>query len=81
MNDCADDRGRIGVMIGPGRDEVGCDECFEILHHYVDLELAGENAAAQMPRVHAHFEGCGVCRDEYESLQELACDFDPAGLA
>lgn len=81
MNDCADDRMKINVMIGPGRDEVGCDECFEILHHYVDLELAGENAAARMPRVHAHFEGCGVCWDEYESLRELAGAFGPADLA
>lgn len=65
------DRGPVGAMLGPGEPEVGCDECFELLDRYVDLELAGEDAAARMPRVHAHFEGCPVCRDEHESLLAL----------
>lgn len=72
MNTPADDRDKLDVLLGPGRPEVGCDECFELLDRYVDLELSGEDAAAEMPEMHAHFEGCGVCRDEYESLRELA---------
>lgn len=65
------DNAKLNAMLGPGRTEVGCDECFELLDRYVDLELAGENVAERMPEAHAHFEGCGVCRDEYESLREL----------
>lgn len=66
------DKAKINNMLGPGRDEIGCDECFELLDQYVDLELAGENVAERLPEAHAHFEGCPVCRDEYESLRELA---------
>lgn len=76
MTGSARDRELIDAMLGPDEPEVGCDECFELLDQYVDLELAGEDAAARLPRVHAHFEGCPVCRDEHESLLALA---GPAG--
>ncbi len=76
MTRSGSDQERLGALLGPGKPEIGCDECFERLDQYVDLELDGEDVAARMPRVHAHFEGCPVCRDEYESLLALA---GPAG--
>lgn len=72
------DRKLIETMLGPGRAEVGCEECFDLLDRYVDLEIAGENAAEQLPEVAAHFEGCPVCRDEYQSLLSLAGPIGPA---
>jgi hypothetical protein len=66
------DHEMIDRMLGPATSEVGCDECFELIDQYVDLELAGDDAAARFPRVYAHFQGCPVCLDEYEGLRELA---------
>ncbi len=40
--------------------------------HYVDAELAGEDAEGRVPGMRAHLEGCPACHEEYESLRELA---------
>jgi hypothetical protein len=58
-------------LLGPGEPEVGCDECFAKLDHYVELELAGADAEAAVPGLRAHLVGCPACREEYESLQAL----------
>jgi len=55
-------------LLGPTEREVGCDECFAQLDQYVELELAGLDAAERMPRLAAHLRGCGVCRDEHDDL-------------
>lgn len=75
-----DDRERIDAMLGPAEREIGCDECFDLLDQYVELDLAGENYRGLMPLAHAHFQGCPVCRDEYESLRELATTSETSGL-
>ena len=62
----------IARLLGPAGPEVTCDECFELLDEYVDLELAGEDAAARLPGMRSHFDGCPACREDYESLRELA---------
>ncbi len=49
-------------------DEIGCDECFEQVDHFVDMVLAGKNAAAAMPLVQDHLNRCKDCREEYEAL-------------
>jgi hypothetical protein len=69
----ADDRRRalIARLLGPAGAEVSCDECFELLDEYVELELAGEDADARLPGMRAHFEGCPACREDHESLREL----------
>ena len=59
-------------VLGPSEPEVLCDECFEKLDEYVDLELRGEPADERVPGMRPHLEGCGACREEYESLRELA---------
>ena len=33
----------LGRLLGPAEPEVGCDNCFEALDRYVELEIAGEN--------------------------------------
>jgi hypothetical protein len=59
----------LGRLLGPEGPEIGCDECFEDLDKYVELELAGGNAEAQLPGFKAHLSGCPACREDYESLK------------
>lgn len=49
-------------------DEIGCDECFEQLDRFVEMELAGRNAAEAMPLVEDHLGRCRDCREEFEAL-------------
>jgi hypothetical protein len=58
-------------LLGPAAPEVGCDECFDQLDRYVELELAGQDADAALPGLRAHLEGCPACREEHESLRAL----------
>jgi hypothetical protein len=58
-------------LLGPAGPEIGCDECFERLDEYVELELHGEDAETRIPGFRAHLDGCPACRDEYGSLRAL----------
>lgn len=58
-------------LLGPAEPEIGCDECFEEIDRYVDLEVAGADADAAVPGLRAHLIGCPACREEYESLRAL----------
>lgn len=49
-------------------DEIGCDACYEQLDRFVDLHLAGKNAAEAMPLVQDHLDRCDDCREEFEAL-------------
>ena len=66
-------------LVGPTDPELGCDECFELLDAYVELELAGADAAAEMPLMRAHLRGCSACRDDHDSLLALL-HADPQAL-
>jgi anti-sigma factor RsiW len=59
-------------LLGPEGPEVSCEVCFERLDEYVDLELAGADADASIPGMRAHLDGCPACREEHESLRDLA---------
>jgi predicted anti-sigma-YlaC factor YlaD len=59
-------------LLGPEQDELLCDECFDKLDEYVDLELRGANADELIAGMRPHLDGCPACREEYESLRELA---------
>jgi hypothetical protein len=56
-------------LLGSAQAELGCDECFEMVDRYVELELAGADSDAEIPRLRAHLAGCQVCREDYESLR------------
>ena len=62
------------ALLGPGRPEIGCEECFEELDRYVDLELAGPGCRVGRPRDAAHLAGCPACREDHESLRALAAE-------
>jgi anti-sigma factor RsiW len=61
----------IARLLGPSRPEVSCEECFELLDQYVDLELAGEDADERLPGMREHLQGCPACHEDHESLRDL----------
>lgn len=61
----------LGSLLGPAGPELTCDECFEQLDRYVELELAGRDADAAVPGMHAHLEGCPACAEDHDSLHAL----------
>jgi hypothetical protein len=58
-------------LLSPAGPELGCDECFEQLDRYVELELVGAEADDLIPGMRAHLEGCAACREEHASLRAL----------
>jgi hypothetical protein len=58
-------------LLGPAAPEVSCDECFEQLDRYVDLEVGEGSAALAMPGLAAHLQGCPACAEEHRSLRDL----------
>ena len=66
------DRENLERLLGPAGHELGCDECFDLLDEYVELELAGADADARVQGMRAHLTGCPACKDEYEALRALA---------
>lgn len=58
-------------LLGPTQRELLCDECFEKLDQYVDLELSDGAADEKIPGMRPHLEGCPACHEEYDSLREL----------
>jgi hypothetical protein len=65
-----DDR-LIDRLLGPAETELSCDECFEHLDRYVELELSGRDAEHAIPGMRAHLHGCPACREDHESLTAL----------
>jgi len=59
-------------LLGPAGPEVTCEICFAELDRYVELELAGADAETAVAGMHAHLDGCPACREEHDSLLELA---------
>jgi hypothetical protein len=57
------------AVLGPEGPELSCEECFEELDRYVELELAGEDADAAIPGMHAHLDGCPACHEDHVSLR------------
>ena len=61
----------IARLLGPSGPEVSCEECFELLDEYVDVELAGEDADTRLTGMREHLQGCPACHEDHESLREL----------
>jgi anti-sigma factor RsiW len=69
-------RDLLAALLGPGEPELTCEACFELLHRYVDLELARAGADRAVPGMRAHLSGCPACRDDHESLRALVAADD-----
>lgn len=50
--------------------EIGCDDCFDEMHEFAELELAGKSPEKAMPLVEEHINRCRDCKEEYEALME-----------
>jgi len=61
----------IARLLGPADAELACEECFEELDRYVELELAGRDAEATVPGMRPHLAGCPACREDRDSLAAL----------
>jgi hypothetical protein len=62
------DLGRLERFLRTDPQDVGCDEAMAILHVYVDLAAAGEDAAERYPGVAAHLLACGPCGEDFAGL-------------
>lgn len=55
-------------IVSTDPDEIGCDECFEEMDRFVEMTLAGKNAAQALPLVQDHLNRCRDCHEEFEAL-------------
>jgi hypothetical protein len=58
-------------VLGPAGPELSCEQCFDELDRYVELELGGADADAAVPGMRAHLQGCSACAEDHESLVAL----------
>jgi len=49
-------------------EEITCDELYEKLDKYVELEVGKKDAARIMPLMREHLDICPECCEEYETL-------------
>ena len=52
-------------------EEISCTECFDLMSRFVELEVSGQDAAAQMSQMKQHLNQCPACHTEYEALRDL----------
>ena len=71
------DQNTVKRLLGPAEPELLCDECFEKLDEYVELELQGAPADDRILGMRAHLEGCPACQEDYDSLRELVRGGEP----
>jgi hypothetical protein len=61
----------VARLLGPAGPELSCEQCFEELDRYAELEIAGADPEARIPGMRAHLDGCPACAEDYESLRDL----------
>ena len=63
------DRDRLlARLLGPAGPELTCEQCFDQLDRYVELELHDAHADDRIPGMRAHLEGCPACDEDHKSL-------------
>jgi anti-sigma factor RsiW len=62
---------RLRTVLGPAGPELSCEQCFEELDRFVELELGEGDAEASVPGMRAHLAGCPACAEDHASLLEL----------
>ncbi len=66
------DTTRLQELLRANPVDPGCDAGFEIIDQYVELELAGQDAAARFPRLAAHLRSCPACRVDHDGILDAA---------
>jgi hypothetical protein len=64
-----------------GPRDVGCDEAMAVLHVYVDLVAASQDAAARYPGVTVHLAARGPCGDDFAGLPAAVTGEQPGSRA
>jgi hypothetical protein len=62
------DADRLAQILGPAEPELTCDQCFDVLDTYVELELSGADADRAIPGLRTHLQGCPACGEDHASL-------------
>jgi hypothetical protein len=63
------DLNKLVRAVGETREsEIGCDECFEQMDRFAEIEFSRSDAATAMPLVHDHLRKCEDCHEQYEAL-------------
>jgi hypothetical protein len=62
---------RLKALLGPEGPELTCEQCFEHLDRFVEVEIAGADPEAAVPGMRAHLAGCPACSEDHESLLAL----------
>jgi len=57
--------------LGPAAPELTCEQCFDELDRYVELELGRADADAAVPGMRAHLAGCPACDEDHRGLLAL----------
>jgi hypothetical protein len=65
---------RLARILGPAEPELTCEQCFDALDRYVELELARADADAAVPGLRAHLRGCPACREDHDALLAYLAD-------
>jgi hypothetical protein len=74
------DRDRLlARLLGPTGPELTCEQCFDELDRYVELELRNAAADRLIPGMRAHLEGCPACAEDHESLLAFVADERASG--
>jgi hypothetical protein len=58
-------------LLGPAGEQLTCEECFEQLDRFVELDLSRREADTAIPGMRAHLAGCPACREDHDSLTAL----------
>jgi hypothetical protein len=63
-------------LLGPEGPELTCEQCFEQLDRYVELELelTAQQADERVPGMRAHLAGCPACDEDHDSLLALVAE-------
>jgi hypothetical protein len=67
----ADLRRLIETVFAARAEEIGCSAFFEALPRYVDLQMAGYDAAQTLPDVIQHIRQCAECEEVYQALLQI----------
>ena len=69
----------IDELLAADNRDAGCSASFEVLHLYVDAEVAGGDPARSLPGLAAHLHTCPACRADYLGMLTAAERFGDAG--
>jgi hypothetical protein len=58
-------------LLGAPGPELTCDECFDLLDEYVELELGDAGVDQAIPGMRAHLQGFSACSEDHDSLLAL----------